>query len=176
MLSILVDVETLENAIRRTDLFSTKQCAAMAKQRDDIKAEAATETLRLVQESKQSLGKSPLDTPGLETGTLVKIHSLKDKPELNGSFGTYMGPAEKTGRFLARPMGSPLVASLAATNSEKTEVVDSTKDMIHGMWTCTACNFFTGSVTRKRRSVACAMQLEAFPSRQSDSVRLRPNR
>ena len=51
---------------------------------------------------------APLDAPqqGLESGTLVKIHSLKDKPELNGLCGTYIGPAERDGRFLVQPMGS----------------------------------------------------------------------
>ena len=80
-------------------------------------------------------------------GTLVTIYGLKDKPELNGSFGNYMGPAEKTSCFLERPMGSLLVASLAAVNFVKTKVVASTKDMIHWMRTCTTCaasNFLHG--------------------------------
>ena len=142
-----VDVETLENAIQRTDLFSTKQCAALAKRRDEIKA--AAETVRLVPGPvHRSFEEAPLNNPsqGLESGTLVKIHSFKDKPELNGVFGTYIGPAERDGRFLVRPMGSPLVVSLSPANFEKTEVVDSTKETTHGMWTCTACNLSSRSL------------------------------
>jgi hypothetical protein len=123
--SILVDSATLGNAAGRSDLFSSKQCETLAKRRDEMETETTAETARLIKEAKERelLEKTRLEMKKrgqfMARGSIVKIHGLKKRLELNGSLGIYMGLAEGAGRFLVRPHSSNVEVSLLATNFEK---------------------------------------------------------
>jgi len=93
---------TLEAAEARTDLFTPKQCETIKKRKieveeiltqeldnaiEEAQKHEAQERERKMMETKAQQMKIPRRAP-------VKIQGLKNRPELNGTMGTYMGLAQ----------------------------------------------------------------------------------
>jgi hypothetical protein len=122
--SILLDATALGNAAGRSDLFSTKQCEVLAIRRDEVAAQMIAETDRLVKEAEEQeaaeKARREMEKRGqlMARGTVVKLHDLKSKPDLNRSLGVYMGLGQGD-RYIVRLYGDDKEVSLLATNFEK---------------------------------------------------------
>jgi hypothetical protein len=122
--SILLDATALGNAAGRTDLFSKKQCEALVNRRNEVHELMVIETERMVKEAAEQeaaeKARREMERRGqlMARGTVVKLHGLKSKPELNGSIGVYMGLGQGD-RYVVRLYGVGKEVSLLATNFEK---------------------------------------------------------
>ena len=102
--SLLVDATTLTNAAARDDLFSTKQCKMLQERASEVQAEMVKETERMMEEERQQKARDEARRQmeeraqqiGMERGVYVTIVGLKNRPELNGQLGYYMGVAHNT--------------------------------------------------------------------------------
>jgi hypothetical protein len=146
----LVDAFTLDAAVLRSDLFTPKQCATLAKRRDDVEAMVAEEAERAGKEAKKQKeaeeSRRQLEArasgSGMERGQIVAIHGLKSQTELNRSLAIYMGLGNGD-RHIVRLYGGNKDISLRKANfskwEERGEKLNAGPNASES-WNCAQCN------------------------------------